>query len=119
MKIEDLITQLRAEKWPSRKLDVDLAALFGFRRATEARHPKFSWHHPDGNVGPLPKFTYSMQDAYDLLQTVSPRNVAACTWEEGKATAKVENGPLCACATPAMAICVVALVELRKKMIKS
>ncbi|MFK4770531.1 hypothetical protein [Rhizobium sp. ZW T2_16] len=114
MDIEELILQLKDEKWPSRKLDTDIAAFFGFKRASSAQYPKFSWHHPNGTTNPLPKFTYSMQDAYELLLLAAPGCVGACSWEEGQATARVENGPFCMAATPAMAICIAALVELRR-----
>lgn len=115
MEIIDLVAQLRSEKWPSRKLDIMIGELAGYRKANDTKYPKFSWHHPGGKVARLPKFTESIQDAYELLQLISPGNIGGCSWEDGDATAKIEDGPFCRAATPALAICIAALVELYKK----
>lgn len=46
--LANIVTQLRAEKRPNRKLDVQIGEAAGYREVTEPGHPPYSWHYPDG-----------------------------------------------------------------------
>jgi len=127
MALETILDELRRATGPERRLDIEIALLIGYRRKVEHvrdgpdHEPtkRVLWLPPSKNIPEMiPHFTKSIDHAYDLVQMIDPDNVGGCSWENGKASARVNDGPYCEAATPALALCVAALIA-RERQSKS
>lgn len=75
--VMDVADMLRHAKRPTRQLDVAIARMVGFRRTVTTTGTVF-WVHEktaEGD-GSVPKFTASLDWAYWLARTVSPKGSA-------------------------------------------
>lgn len=119
LNIEAVIESLRDAKSGSRGLDIEIAQLFGWKRAftrvrDEAGHDtrRTLWLVPKTeDPGRVPNYTTSLDAAFDLAQEIAPRHVGGCSWEDGMGTARIgAKGPYVEAASPALAICIAALI---------
>lgn len=122
MAVTDVITDLEEAKEPSRKLDVALAMLIGYKRKVEnVRDPnsgeqtkRVLWLHPGGqDPGRVPRYTAVIDDAYSFAQIIAPGLAGGVSWDESGGYARVGDGPYCSGASPAIALCVAALKMLQ------
>ena len=117
MDLSELIVALQNAKAPTRKLDVEIAKLLGFKRIAEPPAPnqknppgkKLNWYTPDGVPGKVPPYTRLVDSARNLVNSVAPDNVGGCSWEKGRASARINDGPYVHAANPAIALCAAAL----------
>ncbi|OWK24296.1 hypothetical protein AJ87_24270 [Rhizobium yanglingense] len=118
MSLKKLIDDLQAARGPSRQLDVDIALEMGYKRKEPEtiRGPDGSpikrhlWLVPTGeDVDRVPYYTTSIDYACQLVRQIAPSHVGGCSWEDGAASARIDNDPYCQAATPAIALCIAAL----------
>ncbi|MDW9371004.1 hypothetical protein CN059_27225 [Sinorhizobium medicae] len=118
MAVFDLIKDLESAEGPSRELDAALAILLGYKRKVEqvmdpesGEQTRRSFYiHPGGqDPSRVPQFTASLEDAHLLARTVAPGVAGGVSWDESGGHAKVGDGPVCAAATPAIALCIATL----------
>lgn len=121
MAISNVIADLKETKEPSRKLDVALAMLIGYKRKVEnVRDPnsgeqtkRVLWLHPGGqDPGRVPRYTALIDDAYSFAQTVAPGLAGGVSWDDSGGHARIGDGPYCSAASPAIALCIAALTIL-------
>jgi hypothetical protein len=121
--LESIIDALSRATGPDRRLDIEIALLVGYRRKIEhvSDGPDLEpvrrvlWIPPTKNDPEMiPHFTKSLDNAYDLAQTIAPGSVGGCSWENGSATARIDDGPYCAAATPALALCIAVLHTVKR-----
>jgi hypothetical protein len=119
LEIEEVIAHLRDAKSGSRSLDVEIAQLLGWRRRVSRSEEGGSepvrrtlWLVPNSSdPGRVPHYTTSLDAAYDLAQDIAPRHVGGCSWEDGSGSARVgAKGPYVQAGSPALAICIAALI---------
>lgn len=114
MAIADLISEIENAAGPSRELDAQIALSCGWQRRVETRDDSRTvvWSFA-GEDGRLPAFTFSVDAALELLESVAPNSHGGVSWISSHkgvtCTAKVNEEPYCHAATPALAICAVAL----------
>lgn len=73
------------------------------------------WYPPGSTVlTRVPNFTRDIQAAYDLASSVSNGARIGFAWEQGRASAVIGDARIVEARTPAVAICVAALIELRR-----
>lgn len=111
MALVNLIEELEAAKRSNAKLDEALAIVAGYKRTVD-EHQRVKWTGP-GETSPssLPAFTKNIDSAVKFTKLLGPADVAGCSWEPGKAAARIGDGPLVTAANPAMALCVAALTQ--------
>lgn len=118
MDIQSVIEKLEAATGPERGLDGQIAQAIGWRKKVEPitdpktgeKKQRTLWIVPAGDdFGNIPRYTASLDAAYDLANSIAPNNVGGCTWEKGKGSARIVGGPYCQAATPILALCVAAL----------
>jgi hypothetical protein len=119
MNLTEVIDNLYAAKEGSRQLDAYIAHALGWRQTRDQYVDPSSgetrtrrlWVVPSTEEhGKVPFYTTNLQEALDLAEQVAPGNVGACSWEGGKAKARLGmNGSVVNAATPALALCIAAL----------
>lgn len=119
MRIDAVIDSLRASEGPSRRLDVEIAQMIGWRLRTETvvdvntgeQKQKHLWLVPQSEeLGKIPFFTSELGAAFRLSQDIAPSEPAAFCWEHGQCSAQVGNGPAVIAANAAIALCLAVLV---------
>jgi len=120
MSYADLIRELVSSIEGSRDLDMKIAKLLGWRRAErrgqdpadESETVETLWLPPNSHdPAKVPVYTSNLQTAYELAEAISPDHRGGCGWEEGLASASLGyQNKLVQAATPALAICVAALL---------
>lgn len=122
MAVIDVIRDLEEAQEPSRKLDVALAMLIGYKRKVEnVRDPnsgeqtrRVLWLHPGGqDPGRVPRYTAVIDDACAFAQMVAPDLAGGVSWDSRGGYAKIGDGPYCSAASPAIALCIAALKILQ------
>ncbi|KQR75650.1 hypothetical protein [Rhizobium sp. Leaf341] len=116
----DVIRALANAPQGSRELDMMIATLLGWSRteeeSVEGAYAANAFETNMGAaspavVGRVPAYTSNLQDAYELAEVILPGHRGGCGWEEGLASASIgENSNPVKAATPALAICVAALL---------
>lgn len=117
--LRHVINELAAAKAGSRELDVKIGQLMGWRRRVEqyaddqgSIRDRELWIVPErGEPGRVPRYTTDLQRAYELAVEIDPEHVAGCAWEPGSGSAKWGDGESIEAATPALALCIVALMR--------
>lgn len=117
MDVAQIVLALQHAKGPDRNLDLEIAKLLGFRRTVKeiptgrGRPPakRVIWLKPDGTPERVPAYTQLVDSAIELASLIAPHNVGGCSWEEGRGSAKINNGPYVHAANPALALCAAAL----------
>jgi hypothetical protein len=118
MDIREIIDQLQGLKGPSRRLDGEIAQLVGWKKKVEAfkdpnsgqARERVLWLVPSNNdEGIIPRYTLSIQDAYNLAQDLAPDNIGGCSWENGQGTAIINDGSYFQAASAPIALCIAAL----------
>ena len=114
---------LKRASGPDRTLDRQIAAIMGYERKVEYQK------NPSGKVGKivlwkatgtdnadrLPEFTNSIDDAISFLNFVVPSNICAITWDAMDGVAHLDGEQPVVAATPAIALCISALLVLAKR----
>lgn len=120
MEIVDLIRIFLQAEAGYRQLDGEIAVVLGWRRAPDptalegsAEAQKKVWLRPDSNEpGRVPHYTTSIDAAVKLADQIYPNAVGGCGWENGKASARLGEGPFFEASTPMLALCAAALHRL-------
>ena len=111
--IPDIILKLQNAATADRGLDVEIALASGYTRSLQsgssAKRPRYTWFHPKGGVTKVPFFTKHIDAATDLVLLLRPGCSGGFTWGKTFPTAKIEDGPRFAAATPSLALCAAAL----------
>ncbi|RYZ93432.1 MAG: hypothetical protein EOP06_00945 [Proteobacteria bacterium] len=129
MRVESVVDLLREASLGSRPLDAMVAQAIGWRkidrlirdeRTGEVRD-KTLWLIPNSNdPGRLPLYTSNIEAAYLLVQQVRSSAVSGFSWQDKSATAQVgEGGPRVTAATPALAICLAALMTVASEAVRN
>ncbi|MBP1857153.1 hypothetical protein [Rhizobium herbae] len=114
--VADLILDLQHATGYDRKLDVSIALVMGYKRQVTTakgkggeKERKVIWLYTSGEESRIPFFTAKIDAAKLLAQTLLPGCIGGLTWSPRNATAKINDGPTFAAATPSLALCVAAL----------
>ncbi|MGK6317800.1 hypothetical protein [Neorhizobium sp. DT-125] len=120
MDIESVIRNLRNEPTPSRYRDAEIAALLGwtkdsgeFADPSGGKRLRAFWRNPSGEPEKVPLYTSHLGMAQRLALDVAPGQTSGCSWEAGTASAKIGNGPYVESTTPAIALCIAALIHIQ------
>ncbi len=122
MSIQSVISRIKKATGPARSLDASIAELIGWeKRVKSGTDPKTGevknvtlWIVPSGDdVGRVPHYTSDLQAAYQLAKDKVPDHVAGCSWENGKGSARINDGPIVEAATPQMALCIAVLMRMQ------
>lgn len=123
MSLEDLIKHLMTTTEGGRETDDTIAEALGWTRNFHEsvdqstgeinRRPLPEWNVPGGEPRRVPPYTESLQAALDLASDVSPGISIATSWAGDEPSyAKIgESGPVRG-ATPSLALCAAAMVQL-------
>jgi len=117
--ISEVINNLQVAKIGSRRLDVEIATIFGWRKGEQVRvNPqtgveelKPAWLMPHSELpGKVPFYTSDLQAAYELAQELAPGHVGGVYSgkDSGRARIGLEN-PIAEAANAALALCIAAL----------
>ena len=116
MNVSEIVIALQNAKGPDRNLDKQIALQAGFKSAEEAPSEadtlatdRVVWRKPDGTPGRILAYTQSVDAAIELVGSIAPNSVGGCSWEKGRGSAKVGDGPYVHAANPAIALCAAAL----------
>ncbi|WP_155956633.1 hypothetical protein [Rhizobium sp. CF080] len=116
MNIQTIIDNLVKANGPDRKLDFAIASLVGYERKNVStdglgeQGARIVYVRPPSDEPvKVPDFTRSIDAAYALAQVIVPLHVGAFTWRGNIIRAKINDGPACDGATPALALCIAAL----------
>lgn len=119
MEIDVIIDRLKAAKAPSRRLDVDIAQVVGWRLKTETfvdtatgeTKQRHLWLVPKSEeLGKVPFYTSDLEAAYTLIQDIAPDEPVGCTWSGEGASARMADGPAIEAINAPIALCIVALL---------
>jgi len=123
MSIQTTIDLLQSANSPARNLDLAIAELVGWQKATkvipdsaggEDRKTEV-WFLPSGKEGArVPSYTSNMQHAFELAQSIAPYMAIGYSWEDAKGSARIDDGPYIQSVNPQIALCIAALMELQK-----
>ncbi|HEV7434619.1 MAG TPA: hypothetical protein VGO22_07090 [Pseudorhizobium sp.] len=122
MKVEQIIDELKAAPAAVRQLDFAIAKSLGWRRVgtieeadgNQEETRSTVWFDRHGNrQSKVPRFTESIQAAFDFVHLVFPNSTGGVSWESGMAHAKVGES-LVQAATPAIALCLAVLSEFQR-----
>ncbi|WP_164855960.1 hypothetical protein [Sinorhizobium meliloti] len=112
MAIMELIETLAQSDGPDRQLDVVIARSAGYQR-TIGPDGLVQWKHERSPVIGVPRFTASIDAAYDLVNLLDASATGGVSWVPGEGcTAILNDKGYCKGATPAIALCIAALYSL-------
>lgn len=119
MEIDTVINQLRDTKAPSRRLDVSIAQIVGWRVRTETvtdmstgeTRQRHLWLVPKTDeLGRVPFYTSDLESAYRLTRDIVPDEAGACTSEPGRGSAVIGEGSAVVAVNAPIALCIAALL---------
>jgi hypothetical protein len=118
MDINVVIENLRSQA-PSRYRDAEIAQALGWTRDFETvsdesgkTKQKSFWRDPKGEPAKIPLYTSNLTSASELAEIVAPGAVIGFSWEPDMASARIGDGPYIQAATPAVALCIAALIRM-------
>lgn len=91
MSTQDVIDRLSKAKGGDREIDQMIAKIMG------------------ASDKAIPAYTSNLQEALNLAQNLSPNHAGGCSWDDELCHARINDGPTCAAATPALALCMAAM----------
>ncbi len=103
MDAKEVLKRLEAATEPSRILDAAIAKALGFKWETKTRDHPDRWLSPNGDVVQIPRYTASIDAAYQLALTVS--NKGGASWDGTTAAARIGYSVTKVAATMPLAIC--------------
>jgi hypothetical protein len=118
MQIRSIMERLLAAKEPSRELDEAIAEVLGWKRLTDGadtlstQHLGTSvvWLGPSGDdTDHIPCYTSSLATAMELAFHIAPSSRGGFSWENGRASARIDDGAYFQAASPEIALCLAAL----------
>lgn len=121
MEVLEILENLRGAAGGSRVLDRYIAEAIGWRRVVREDRgdagqviTRGVWYPPNSETsGTIPNYTSDLEAAHSLVLTIAPQSIGGCSWEDGAATARVDNGPYIQASTPSLAMTCAALRLLR------
>jgi hypothetical protein len=115
--LKSALSNLARVKDPDRALDVEIAVLLGWRSESEdytnrdgERLTRHTWYNERGELDKVPRFTWNIDVALRLAERFSSEIEGGFGWEPGEASAQFMNNKPVIAATPAIAICMQALL---------
>lgn len=109
MEIQKVIKELKAAKAPSRKLDAIIAKALGFKLFPKTKdHPTY-WLSPDGAEVIIPRYSFSLDAAYELAIEHAPNAKGGVSWDPKTAAARIGKADNFVAANAPMAICIATL----------
>ena len=125
MTLQDTIDKLYALEEPNRELEIEIAQLVGWKRRAE------TFLDDKGNVrerilylvpneekeGKVPRYTLYLHDAYALAHMIAPDNIGGASWEKGRGSARVNDGPYIQASSAAIALTIAALTLLKQRVV--
>lgn len=116
MTIDKIIDQLKRATAPNRALDTHMARLLGYKKIVPpgSKSKALVWLGPDDTPKGPPFFTSSIDDAKELAEMVAPGCAAAVTFGGESVSSTINDGQRVHAATPPLALCLAAMVELAK-----
>jgi hypothetical protein len=127
MDLDELIRGLVSAPKTRRLFDDSIAETLGWNKAFESQVDETTgqiitvqikkWYPPGSErLKRVPSYTTNLQVALDLVAEVAAGESVGASWgKEEPAHAIIGNGPTLRAATPAMALCAVAMLYLRAK----
>lgn len=118
MDLQHVIDQLAVATGSDRRLDGEIAQIVGFRRRVEEFRDgstgevrtRVLWVVPTGEAAPrVPHYTRDIVDAVELAREEFPGHVGGCSWEPGRASARIDDGPYFQAASVPLALCMAVL----------
>nr|WP_250811704.1 hypothetical protein [Neorhizobium tomejilense] len=117
MDIRRIIEDLGNATGPDRKLDGDIAQTLGFQKKIEEitdasgqTRKRVLWLIPTGEAASgIPRYTGDIADACALALQEFPDHVGGASWEPGRGSARIDNGPFFQAATAPLALCMAIL----------
>jgi hypothetical protein len=123
--IESIIYELQQAQFGSPEFDAEIAQIVGWKKSAQTFKDMTSgeiqsrtlWLVPNSeDPGKVPSYTSDLAAAYQLVQEMAPHLGGGCSWEDGKASAKIgPEGIYVQAATPAIALCIAALLVERRR----
>jgi hypothetical protein len=122
MTVQEAIVLLRSATQPSRRLDVVIAELAGWMKQIQWKsdsapgqtQEKVVWRNPDTNQpGKIPFYTSDLQHALEFAEKYLPHHVGACSWEDGKGVAQINDDPRVEAINPQIALCIAVLTKFQ------
>lgn len=118
MNIGAVIRNLKLASRGSRELDVQIAEILGWRKRVETfyddagdRRERTLYLVPKTeDPARVPQYSSNVQAAMELALQLDPAHVGGCSWEEGRGSAQILGYPPVQAATPALALCISALL---------
>lgn len=115
----EVINKLKELKSHDRFVDLEIAKLMGYtRNVTVIEGGKRTvWYAPSGEKARhVPAYTESVNEAIKLAHELVPDHVGGCSWENNMTvgTARINDGPYIQAASPAIALCMAALLQAAK-----
>lgn len=117
MDTQEVLNRLSSATRGDREIDYMIAEVMGWKKNVQTSRDKDGkikertlWLVPSGrDMQTVPTYTSNLQDAYRLARDVRPDSVGGCSWELGKGTAVIDDGPYFQAATPILALCMAAM----------
>lgn len=103
---------------PDRALDAAIAEGLGWTVKTEdfiggqssppqVRH---IWYNPEGQPDKVPKYTWNLDVALELVESIQPASAGGFGWQAGTGSAKINDIKPAVATTPIIAVCMQALL---------
>lgn len=118
MDLDTIIEQLQRTHAGSRRLDGNIALAIGWRLQTDnivdpvtgQPRQRNMWFKPKSNeLAPVPSYTTNLTETYALAKLIAPQARIGTSWENGKGSAKIGDGPYIEAASGPLALCLASL----------
>ena len=113
MDAKTLVMALLRASGPSKELDRDIAIFSGYTVRTDTKPGEEFWTSPSQvDFLNLPKFTASIDAAFDLFKQTSPAYPGGLSWEAQSASARLADDRFMQAESPALALCASVVLRL-------
>ncbi|TNM66161.1 hypothetical protein [Aliirhizobium smilacinae] len=116
MQVVELLKMLITLETGYRRLDGEIAKILGWREVAEKltedgeTKTRYVWLHPEnGQPGKVPFYTTNLDAAIQFAEAACPNERCGFSWEDGKASARLGNGPYFQAKNPILALSAAAL----------
>lgn len=122
--IKTTIINLSRATGPDRSLDAEIAAILGWTSQPEQYEDKETgqtlvrhlWYNEERQLDKVPRFTWNLDVAMELLDRMSPDADGGFGWEPGAASASFGGRKATMASTPTIAVCMQALLARLRQL---
>ncbi|MBB6511098.1 hypothetical protein F4695_004496 [Rhizobium soli] len=116
--IKRTVISLAKAVGPDRSLDAEIASILGWtsrqeqfeERRTGETKIRHLWFKPDGQLDKVPRFTWNLDVALDLVQSMNGSSAGGFGWEATSGSSKMRDFKPVLASTPILALCIQALL---------